>query len=75
MDNRAVLPVIPFGKLLKKRVGVERSLYRLCNLVTRCFNNLKYVRRVATRYDKTTQSYLGFIDIRLSRLWLRHLSI
>ena len=33
------------------------------NLVERCFNKLKNARRVATRYDKTAESFLGFIDI------------
>jgi transposase len=28
----------------------------------------------ATRYDKTAESFLGFIDITSIRLWLRHLS-
>jgi hypothetical protein len=43
-------------------------------LVERCFNKLKNARRVATRYDKTAESFLGFIDITSIRLWLRHLS-
>ncbi len=38
------------------------------------FNKLKNARRVATRYDKTAESFLGFIDITSIRLWLRHLS-
>ena len=72
--NANVLPVIPMRKSRKKRVGVDRSLYRLRNLVERCFNKLKNARRVATRYDKTAESFLGFIDITSIRLWLRHLS-
>jgi len=74
MARRDVLPVIPMCKSRKKRVGVDRSLYRLRNLVERCFNKLKNARRVATRYDKTAESFLGFIDITSIRLWLRHLS-
>lgn len=35
---------------------------------------LKNARRVATRYDKTAESFLGFIDITSIRLWLRRLS-
>ncbi|MFN3823419.1 MAG: IS5/IS1182 family transposase, partial [Pseudorhodobacter sp.] len=35
---------------------------------------LKNARRVATRYHKTAESFLGFIDITSIRLWLRHLS-
>jgi transposase len=74
MDKRNALPVIPMRKSRKRRVGVDRSVYRLRNLVERCFNKLKNARRVATRYDKTAESFLGFIDITSIRLWLRHLS-
>lgn len=35
LDARNVLPVIPMRKSRKKRVGVDRSLYRLRNLVER----------------------------------------
>ncbi len=74
MAKRDVLPVIPMRKSCKKRVGVDRSLYRLRNLVERCFNKLKNARRVAIRYDKTAESFLCFIDITSIRLWVRHLS-
>lgn len=74
MEARDVLPVIPMRKTRKLRVAVDRTLYRLRNLVERCFNRLKNARRVATRYDKTAESFLGFIDITSIRLWLRHLS-
>ena len=74
MDKRDVLPIIPMRKSRKKRIAVDRSLYRLRNLVQRCFNKLKNARRVATRYDKTAESFLGFIDITSFRLWLHNLS-
>lgn len=74
MEARDVLPVIPMRKTRKLRVAMDRALYRLRNLVERCFNKLKNARRVATRYDKTAESFLGFIDITSIRLWLRHLS-
>lgn len=74
MEDRNVVPVIPMRKSRKLRVAIDRKLYRLRNLVERCFNKLKNARRVATRYDKTAESFLGFIDITSIRLWLRHLS-
>ncbi len=74
MEARNVVPVIPMRKSRKLRVAVDRTLYRLRNLVERCFNKLKNARRVATRYDKTAESFLGFIDITSIRVWLRHLS-
>ena len=74
MEARNVVPVIPMRKSRRLRVAVDRALYRLRNLVERCFNKLKNARRVATRYDKTAESYLGFVDITSIRLWIRHLS-
>lgn len=72
MEVRHVLTQIPMRKSRKMRVGVDHSLYSLRNLVERCFNKLKNARRVATRYDKTAQSFLGFIDITSIRLWILH---
>ncbi|SEU08514.1 Transposase [Paracoccus homiensis] len=63
IDKRDVLPVIPMRKPRKKRLDVDRASYRLRKLVERCFNKLKNARRVATRYDKTAESFLAFIDI------------
>lgn len=74
MEARNVVPVIPMRKSRRLRVVVDRALHRLRNLVERCFNKLKNARRVATRYDKTAISYLGFVDIPSIRLWIRHLS-
>jgi len=34
------------------------------------FNKLKNWRRVATRYDKTAQSYIGFVSLASVLLWL-----
>ena len=74
VEARNVVPVISMRKSRKLRVAVDRKLYRLRNLVERCLNKLKNARRIATRYDKTAESFLGFIDITSIRFWLRHLS-
>ncbi|MCR8724689.1 IS5 family transposase [Frigidibacter sp. ROC022] len=74
MEKRDVLPVIPMRKSRKKRIGMDRSLCRLRNLVERRFNKLKNARRVATRYHKTAESFLGFVDITSIRLWRCHFS-
>ena len=59
LEARDVVPVIPMRKTRRLRVAIDRKLYRLRNLVERCFNRLKNARRV----DKTAESFLGFIDI------------
>ena len=74
MEARNVLTQIPMRKSRKMRIGVDHSLYSLRNLVERCFNKLKNARRVATRYDKTAESFLGFLDTTSIRLWVRLLS-
>ena len=68
------LPVIPKRKSRKKRTGVDRTLQRPRNPVERCRIKLKNAKRVASRYDKTAERFLGFIDITAIRFWLRHLS-
>jgi transposase len=74
MEAHDVVPVIPMRKTRNLRVAFDRTLYRPRNLVESCFKKLKNARRVATRYDKTAESFLVFIDITSIRLWLRHLS-
>jgi transposase len=34
------------------------------------FNRLKQFRRIATRYDKTTLSFLAFLSLAAARIWL-----
>lgn len=74
IDQRGGTPVIP-GKINRKEpIIVDVITYALRNRVERCFNKLKCSRRLATRYDKTAASYLGFIHIVAARLWVRSLS-
>ena len=68
---RDAIPVIPMRRNRKARAGVDKTLYALRNLVERCFGRLKNSRRVATRYDKTAASFLGFVDIACIRLRIR----
>lgn len=42
---------------------VDRKLYGLRTLIGRCFNKPRNARCVATRYDKTPESFPRFIDI------------
>jgi len=51
---------------------IEGYVYALRNLVERCFSKLKHSRRLATRYDKTADSFIGFVLIASVRLWVRH---
>jgi transposase len=62
--------VIPAKSNRKSPAPHDQEKYRWRNLVERLFNKLKNWRRVATRYDKTKESYLGFVAIASIKLWI-----
>jgi len=68
---RGVLPVIPANPARKQPLALDRELYRLRNRVERLVNRLKQFRAVATRYEKTAESYLALVHLAASRLWLK----
>lgn len=70
IEAKGGTPVIPGRSSRKEAIPVEPFVYALRNQIERCFNKLKNARRLATRYDKTAQSYLGFIHIVSVRLWI-----
>jgi transposase len=72
LAKRGVEPVIPARKNRKIQPPIDGYIYALRNLIERCFSKLKHSRRLATRYDKTTASYIGFVLIASARLWVRH---
>lgn len=51
----------------------DSALYRDRNTVERAINKLKDWRGLATRYDKTPESYLAGLHLRGAILWLRSL--
>ena len=69
---RGVAAIIPPKRNRTVQRDIDGHLYALRNLVERCFSKLKHSRRLATRYDKTAESYIGFILVASIRLWVRH---
>ena len=63
----AVIP--PRSNRLAQR-SVDWCEYKDRNLVERFFNKLKQFRRVATRYDKLDTSFISFIFLACSVIWL-----
>jgi transposase len=68
---RGVLPVIPPHPVRQEPAPLDRELYRLRNRVERLVNRLKQFRVVATRYDKTAESFLAFVHLAAARVWMR----
>jgi transposase len=64
--------MIPTKRNRKVQIATDGFIYALRNRIERGINRLKNSRRVATRYDKTATSFLGFVQLTAVRLWPRH---
>ena len=65
-----VQAVIPAKRGRRNPALHDRDKYRLRSRIEQLFSKLKNWRRIATRYDKTKESYLGFVSLASLKLWL-----
>lgn len=68
LGAEAVIPSQP-----RRRVPrvIDQLAYRQRNGIERLMSRLKQFRRLATHYDKTASSYLGFVHFICALLWVR----
>ena len=71
MEGFGGMAMLPTKRNRLIQLPVDAAIYAFCMVVERCFNKLENARRLATRYDKTADSYLGFAHLVSIRLWLR----
>ncbi len=64
-------PTIPSRKGAKFERHCDWWLYKERHLVENFFLKLKAYRRIATRYDKSACTYLGFIVLASILIWLK----
>jgi transposase len=62
--------VIPQGRREKRTRSFDGGLYEECNRVERLVGHLKQFRRIATRYEKSAESYLPMLTLAGILLWL-----
>ncbi|GLY55393.1 IS5 family transposase [Lentzea sp. NBRC 102530] len=55
-------------------VSFDPALYKQRNTVERCFQKIKTWRGLATRYDKSPQSYEAGLHLRAAIMWLKTLT-
>jgi transposase len=58
-----MVPVIPPKSNRREPRDYDKALYKLREKVERFFNKLKQFRRIATRYEKLSQTFLAFIHL------------
>jgi transposase len=71
LRDRGAVPEIPTKRNRHLQHSVSRPLYALRSRIECFINRLKNSRRVATRYDQTADSFLGFAALSSIRLWIR----
>jgi transposase len=65
-----IQPVIPPKANRRNPPACDLKAYKDRNRIERMFNKLKQFRRIATRFDKTAKSYLGFLCLAAAKIWL-----
>jgi transposase len=71
LDARGATAVIPPKADRVRQIPCDFAMYRWRHLVENFFCDLKQFRRVATRYDKTDQSFSAMIYLAASLMALR----
>ena len=62
--------VIPCRRTRREQRDYDRHLYKARHLIENFFARLKQYRAIATRYDKTSVSFLGAIHLAAAVVWL-----
>jgi transposase len=71
LDERGALAVIPPKADRKTFIPCDFAMYAWRHLVENFFCDLKQFRRIATRYDKTDQSFAAMINLAALRMALK----
>ena len=71
LDARGATAVIPPKSNRARQIACDFAMYRWRHLVENFFCDLKQFRRIATRYDKTDQSFEAMIYLAASFMALK----
>ena len=63
--------VIPSKRNRKTVIPHDADIYKHRNRIERCFSRLEHFRRFATRYDRRTLHFTGFVQLAAIMIWLR----
>ena len=55
--------VIPSNRSRKIIIPHDREAYKHCKHIERCLNRLEHLRCFATRYERRTNHFLGFVRL------------
>lgn len=70
LEEEQAHPVIPSRKHRSIQRPTDWWLYKERHLVECLFNKLKNNRRLATRYDKLSRTFVAFLQLASTLIWL-----
>lgn len=70
LDDKQANAVIPSRKHRTIQRKTDWWLFKERHLVECLFNKLKHNRRLATRYDKLSRTFVAFLKLASSMIWL-----
>jgi transposase len=70
LELRGANACIPPKANRKIQYEYDKHLYKERNLVERFFQKIKQFRRLATRYEKTSQNFLAMLTLVSTVIWL-----
>jgi transposase len=71
LANQGIAAVIPGKTNRRQEIVYDKEQYQLRQQVERFFNKLKQFRRIATRYDKLSRTFLAFIHLVATWIMIR----
>lgn len=71
LGQRDCKAVIPPRKNRNNPRDYDKDIYKERHLIECFFGKIKYFRRIFSRFDKTAQAYMGFLNIVAIDIWLR----
>ncbi len=69
--NMQAEAVIPSNRSRKVLIPHNAGTCKHRNRIERCFNRLKHFRHFATRYNRRTIHFNGFVHLAAAMIWLR----
>ena len=69
--SQKCIPVIPGKRNRKVQINYDKHIYKERSLVECFFSKMKYFRRVFSRFDKSTESFVAFLSFVGAILWLK----
>jgi putative transposase len=71
LEGREAETVIPSRRNRKIAIPRDAEVYRHRNRIERCFNRFRHFHRFATRYDRRTIHFTGFVHLAAAIIRLR----